>query len=107
MKISDLLNPLDDEESKDNSSKDSSSIAASEGINSLLQCSECHSTFTRARDLTRHMKSLHVSHDTIWYPCPNYGCDKVFTRLDALRSHLRSKKASVFKCQTSKSASLE
>jgi uncharacterized Zn-finger protein len=96
MKIPDLLNPEIDTNDKNLNEHPSTSH---EDLNYSFACYKCGTTFKKKNEYVRHIKTLHPTSDTIWYVCPNPGCDKKFTRQDALRSHLRSKKAQEFKCQ--------
>ena len=93
MKIAELLNPVGlthyDER---NSSR--------QEPESKPTCSICFATFSRKRDLHRHMRTVHTTMETMWFQCPNPGCDMKCTRVDALRSHLKSKKAVELRCQS-------
>jgi hypothetical protein len=51
----------------------------------------CNSSFTRQRDLHRHVISRHVQLRS--YKCAITGCDGTFSRLDKLREHQRRKHA--------------
>jgi hypothetical protein len=102
MKITDLLNPMEDEEAQ--SLPDSESLKQPEDTidtssSQPLFCSICYTTFKKKPEYVRHMKTIHPRPDAVWYRCPNPGCDKKYTRVDALRSHLRSQKAKKYKCQ--------
>jgi uncharacterized Zn-finger protein len=102
MRITDLLNPLEDEEKerlseKETSKKPEDTIDTSSS--QPLFCSICYTTFKKKPEYVRHMKTIHPRPDAVWYICPNPGCDKKYTRVDALRSHLRSQKAKKYKCQ--------
>ncbi|KAI9248311.1 KOX 5 protein, partial [Phascolomyces articulosus] len=50
-------------------------------------CTKCSKTFSRARDLQRHIRSVHTGHKM--NKCEICGCS--FTRMDSLLRHQRNK----------------
>jgi hypothetical protein len=70
-----------------------STKAAKAAPQERLSCERlgCNSSFTRQRDLQRHVISRHVQYRS--YKCAITGCDGTFSRLDKLREHQRRKHA--------------
>jgi len=95
MKISELLNPIDNDISSLPSEISSKPIFA-EPAN---YCSLCDRYFGRNSELKRHNRNSHPPEGAPWYPCPNSGCGKRFARMDALRDHLKTKRARMWNCQ--------
>lgn len=60
-------------------------------LGGTFACSLCTTTFKRLPDMLRHVKSIHSNLKP--YVCPNRKCGKAFSRKDALKRHLDSKKA--------------
>jgi hypothetical protein len=102
MRISDLLNPINDDEA-----------APKEQIYPQPPpteprnfCLICRRSFGRYSEYSRHMRTVHPTSETQWHTCPNPGCKMRFTRPDALRDHLKTKKARLYNCQSPSSSKI-
>jgi len=96
MKIADLLNPEDGSQDIPPAEKSAEPIRT-EPVNF---CSICQRSFGRYSEYSRHLKTIHPTSRTQWHVCPNPGCGKRFTRADALRDHLKTKKARLYNCRS-------
>jgi hypothetical protein len=100
MRIQDLLNPIEDEQAI----KRPNTLRQPESVESSNYCLACRKSFGRYSEYSRHMKTIHPTSETQWHTCPNPGCKMRFTRPDALRDHLKTKKARLYNCQSPSSS---
>jgi hypothetical protein len=96
MKISDLLNPI---QANDDIPQPKKTLRQPESVEPPNYCSACRKSFGRYSEYSRHMRTIHPTSETQWHTCPNPGCKMRFTRPDALRDHLKTKKARLYNCQ--------
>ncbi|PTD08961.1 hypothetical protein HYE67_005030 [Fusarium culmorum] len=57
-------------------------------VTGAFDCSLCGASFNRLQSLTQHLQS--PKHEQKLYHCPKKGCDRRFTTLAAVTSHLES-----------------